>query len=149
MRRTALAAALAAAVTVPAVSIATAAYAKEGHPASQHAGKPVKVAFTAIGTITAVDTAAGTVTVAAKGGTKDVRGKTVSVAVGGTTRIRVGGGGKALADLVAGYRVTVVGVRRQTTYTASRIEATKVAKHPPAPSGDATPEPAEPASRGS
>jgi hypothetical protein len=108
-----------------------------------------KSSFTATGTITAVDQAAGTVTVAAKGGTKDVRGKTVTVSVGATTRIRVGGAGKALADLAAGYRVTVVGVRRDSTYTAGRIEATKAVKHSPAPSGDATPEPAEPASRGS
>jgi hypothetical protein len=149
MRRTALALALATAVTVPSVSITTAAFARD-RPAGTHpVSKPAKVAFTAAGTITAVDTAAGTVTVAAKGGTKDVRGKTVTVAVGSTTRIRVGGARKTLADLAVGYRVAVVGVRQDTTYTAGLIEASAAAKHTPTPSDDTTPEPSGSESRGS
>lgn len=148
MRRTALALALATAVTVPAVSITTAAYAKDGGPGT-HTSKPAKVAFTATGTITAVDTTAGTLTVAVKGGTKDVRGKTVTVAVGATTRIRVGGARKTLADLAAGYRVTVVGARQDTAYTAGLVEASAPAKHKPTPSDDTTPEPSGSESRGS
>jgi hypothetical protein len=148
LRRTALALALTAAVIVPTVSTIAPAFAADGKTETRHhTNKPAKVVFAATGTITAVDTAAGTVTVAARHGSKDVRGKTLTVAVGSTTRIWVGGARKALADLAAGYRITVVGVRQDTTYTATGIEAREVAKK--TPSDDATPVPSSSDSRGS
>jgi hypothetical protein len=151
IRRTTAALALVAAIIVPAASTATAAYAKNDSSGSQHAGKPAKVAFTATGTITAVDTAAGTVTVAAKGGTKDVRGKTVTITVAAGTRIRVNGKRTSLSALAAGCRVAVLGVRQSTAYAALQIEASKVKRSPapapsassPSPSDDATPEPSD------
>jgi hypothetical protein len=133
IRRTTAALALVAAIIVPAGSTATAAYAKNDSSGSEHAGKPAKVAFTATGTITAVDTAAGTVTVAAKGGTKDVRGKTVTITVAAGARIRLNGKRTSLSALAAGYRVAVLGVRQSTAYAALQIEAAAV-KHSPAPS---------------
>jgi hypothetical protein len=147
VRRTALALALSAAIAVPAV-LATAPAFASGHPAEtpHPSSKPVKVAFAAAGTITAVDTTAGTVTVAATGGTKDVRGKTVTVAVSSTTVIRVGSARKALADLAADYKVSVIGYHQGAAYTATRIDAKKVAAK--TPSDDATPVPSGSESRG-
>ena len=150
IRRTTAALALVAAVIVPAASTATAAYAKHGSSHSQAPHKPAKVAFTATGTITAVDTAAGTVTVAAKGGTKDVRGKTVTMTVGAGSRVSLNGKRKSLSALAAGYRITVLGVRQAATYNALRIEATapkarkpKPAASTPPPSEVATPTPSD------
>jgi hypothetical protein len=150
IRRTTAALALAAAVIVPAATTATTAYASSH---SQQSHKPAKVAFTATGTITAVDTAAGSVTVAAKGGTKDVRGKTVTITVGANARVFLNGKRKALSELAAGNRITVLGVRQSTGYNALQIVATAPKAKPspqpapsasaPAPSDDATPEPSD------
>jgi hypothetical protein len=147
LRRTALALALAAAVIVPIASTTVPALAADGRVETHHVSKPAKIVFTAAGTITAVDTTAGTLTVAAKGGTKDVRGKTVTIVAGPATSIRVGGVRKTLADLVSGERVAVVGVRQDTVYTAIRIDATATVKK--TPSDDTTPEPTGSESRGS
>ena len=93
--------------------------------------KQVKVAFTASGTTTAVDPAAGTVTVSAKGGTKDVRGRTVTVTVADTARIVRDDAPATLADLAAGDRITVTGTRAGTVYTALKVQA-----HAPEPADD-------------
>jgi hypothetical protein len=155
IRRASAALALAAAVIVPTATTATAAYAKHGSSDAPAAHQPAKVAFTATGTITAVDTAAGTVTVAAKGGTRDVRGKTVTIAVTATTRIRLNSKNKSLAALAAGDKISAVGFDRSAVYTATKIEATIVpVKHSPtpavstpapsaSPSDDDSPEPAD------
>jgi hypothetical protein len=124
IRRTTAALALVAAVIVPAATTATAAYAKSGSSGSSASHRPAKVAFAATGTITAVDAAAGTVTVAAKGGSKDVRGKTVTITVVAGTRIRLNGKSKSLGELAAGDRIAVAGVHQSTGYVATRIEAT-------------------------
>jgi hypothetical protein len=166
VRRLAAVAALATAVIVPAGSAVAVASVKSPSPfgvQAPHASgkgkndkpakpakppKPVKVNFTAEGTVTAVDAAAGTVTVAAKGGTTDVRGSSVTIAVPATTRIVVNGARGALADLAAGFRITVTGSRAGTDYTAGKIEARgkRVKPNPstsptPAPTGSATPAP--------
>src|SRR4051812_29306907 len=100
LRRTAVAALLAAGLAVPAFATAAVAAAQPGgaHPTAtaQKSGpkpaktrKPVRTPFAASGRVTAVDAAAGTLTVLAKGGTKDVRKRTVTVTVPGTARIVV------------------------------------------------------------
>ncbi len=93
--------------------------------------KPVKVTFTAAGAVTGVDAAAGTVTLVARGGTKDVRGHTVTVLVPGTARIVLDDAPATLADLTAGFRITVTGTRAGTVHTASKVQA-----HSPEPADE-------------
>src|SRR5687768_10740558 len=71
-----------------AASSGTAYAAKKAKPVkSAKPAKPAKVAFTATGVVTAVDAGAATLTVAVKGGTKNVKGNTVTVVVPSTARI--------------------------------------------------------------
>ncbi len=157
MRRTALALAVAAAVTVPTVATASVAAAKpaakpaasHGKPAAKPAkptkpakpAKPVKVTFSASGVVTAVDLDARTVTVAAKGGTKDVKGRTVGVVVPSTARIVLDDAPATVADLEAGFRITVTGTRLGTVYTASKVQASSPE---PEVTPTPTPTPSEP-----
>jgi hypothetical protein len=138
-RRIAVAAALATAVAVPAASTAAAA-ASQPTTASHHgdkadktdkAGKKTK--FAASGTVTAVDAVAGTVTMKVKGGTKDVRRATVTITVPSSARIVVNGGRRPLADIAAGYGISVTGTHDDATYTASRVEARGKKAHPAKP----------------
>jgi hypothetical protein len=138
MRRTAVAVALAAAVTVPAVSTAVAAFAQPtsaaAHSKPAKPAKPAKKNFSASGTVTAVSAADGHVTVAAKGGTKDAKGHTITVTVPSNVRIVVNGSRKTLADVGVGYQITVIGTHAGTVYTATKVEAkgTKVRPKPTA-----------------
>ena len=133
---------------------------KSGNKSKKSSKTPRQVKFTASGTVTAVDAAAGTVTVQVKGGTKDVRRTAVTIAVPPAARIVVNGAGKALADVAVGYSITVTGTNSGGALTAARIEArgkkpaAKPAPAPttkpspgvapsPAPSDDPTPEPAD------
>ena len=149
-RRLAVAAALATAVVVPAsasIAVAAGPVAVGHHQSSKPSDRPSRSKFSAAGTVTAVDAAAGTVTIKVKTGTKDVRRKTVTVAVADNARVRVNGAAGSLADLAVGYRISVVGIRTNKTYTATRVEARLVKPHPapsasPSPSSDdPTPEP--------
>jgi hypothetical protein len=102
------------------------------------APKPVR--FTASGTVTAVDAEAGTVTLLAKGGTKDVRKRTVTVAVPAKASLRVNGKKATLAGVSAGQRIEVVGRRSGDVYTAEVVRVSgKTVK--PAPSPSVTPTP--------
>jgi hypothetical protein len=163
--RSAVAAMLAAGIIVPAVSgAAVAMAAPSSHSAgtfvdaakSDKPGKPgkpsrrVKVKFAAEGRVTAVDAAAGTVTLLAKSGTKDVRKKTITVAVPAGARIVVGGRRATVAGIVAGARIAVTGTRVGAEYTAARISATRPKPAPskkpvpvvtPSPSPSVTPDP--------
>ncbi|GGN42301.1 hypothetical protein FHR83_007256 [Actinoplanes campanulatus] len=155
MRRTAAAVAMVAAVTLPAAGIGGVAYAQGSSATASAAKKPAavkptkakptkaprKVAFQASGTITAVDASAGTITVAARSGTKDVRRKTVTMTVPAGARIILNGKKITVAGLGAGQKVSVTGTRAGTAYTVSKIQATgKKAKPTPAPSSpSATP----------
>ena len=140
MRRTVVAVALAMAVTASTGSTAVAAFAQPSSPAV-HAttAKPVKPTkpsrpkkFAVSGSITAVAAAGGTITIAAKSGA-------VTVAVPSGARISVNGAPKSPGDIAAGYRVTVVGVRTGSVYTAARIQAR--VRH--TPSEHPTPEPSD------
>ena len=151
--RVAVTAALIAAVTVPAVSTTAAASARPAHrPAAakspgKHA-KPVRHVFAAAGSIVAVDNDGATITVAATAGTKDVKGRTVTMAVPTSARILVGGRRTAPAALQQWYRITVTGTRIGTAYTAGKIQATaprpSTRPHPTPTPTTTAPDPATP-----
>ncbi|BCY09330.1 hypothetical protein [Actinoplanes sp. L3-i22] len=161
VRRTAVAVAVAAGILVPSVSTAAVAWAKPAGKSSEHApsakpsatekpgkhgkpakpAKPAKANFAANGSITAVDSTLGTVTVAVKAGTKDVKGHTVSILLPSSVRIVLNGAPATAADLKAGFRITVTGTRSGTVYTASKVQArssTPTATPTATPSGTPT-----------
>jgi hypothetical protein len=141
--RAAVALALAAAITVPTVATMGGAAAATppgsitalrdpigSTPSPTTTAKPQKIKFAASGTVTAVDATAGTVTVAARGGTKDVRGTTVTVSVPGTAVVLVNGVRGTLAGIGAGYRIAMTGTHPGTGYTATKLVATSKRSHP-------------------
>lgn len=149
MRRSALAIAMVAGIAAPTVSTVAVAWAKPAaKPAVSHhakpaptkkgkpakATKPVKANFAANGSITAVNAAAHTVTVAVKAGTKDVKGHSVSILLPAAVRIIVNDAPGTAVDLEAGFRITVTGTRLGTVYTASKVQAVS-----PAPQASPTP----------
>nr|WP_296072190.1 hypothetical protein [uncultured Actinoplanes sp.] len=148
LRRTALAAAVTVALVVPAVWSVSSAEANPSSPAASAShGKPTakpvkKVKFSASGTVKAVDAAARTVTIAVKGGTKDVRGRTVTVKVPSDVKVVVNGGRRGLAEVAPGFTVTVTGVRAGDVYSAEKVDARGKVKSTPKPS---TPKPSTPA----
>jgi hypothetical protein len=145
LRRTALAAAVTVALVVPAVWSVSSAEAGPISPVTSTShGKPTakpvkKVKFSASGTVKAVDATVRTVTIAVKGGTKDVKGRTIVVKVPSTVRVVVNGGRRGLAEVAAGFTVTVTGVRAGDVYTAEKAEARGKVKSTPAPSASPTP----------
>ncbi|MEU8609949.1 hypothetical protein AB0C29_18360 [Actinoplanes sp. NPDC048791] len=158
LRRTAVAALLAAGIVVPAVGTAATAFAQPGgkpvsaqkaHPKPNKTKKPVRTPFAASGKVTAVDAAAGTVTLLASGGTKDVRRQTVTVTVPGSLRVVVNGKRTTLKTVAVGARITVNGTRVGTAYTATKVSVTQkkgaVVKPTPTPTVSPTPQPTPPA----
>ena len=162
IRRTALALAMVTAVTVPAVTTGVVAYAQANpspagsslsagkkspakstkKPTTKPAKSPVKkvkATFTATGTVSAVNPANSTATIAAKAGTKDVKGKTVTISVPSSVKILLNGKKVQVSALAAGHKITVVGTRVDGLYTAVKVQATGRAKA--TPTAPATPEP--------
>lgn len=87
--------------------------------------KPVKtVPFAAVGTVVAVDAAARTVTVAATGGSKDLRGKTVVVTLAPTTKVTLDDAPAGLDVIDAGDAVTTNGRRVGADLVAAHVNAT-------------------------
>jgi hypothetical protein len=107
------------------------------HPAKAH---PAAKHFTAVGTVVSVDVAAGTVTLADKGGSKDLHKTTVTVLTDTKTKIVRAAAKATLASVVAGDHVTAVGTRTTAGLLASHVN---VAAAKPAPTTTATPEPSE------
>ena len=103
--------------------LATPAFAAHAKPHAAHATRVRPVPFTAVGTLTAVDASAGTVTVSVRSGTRSLRGQTVTVTVAARARVRLGETATTLAALPTGGTVTVVGTRTGGTLTASRVLA--------------------------
>jgi hypothetical protein len=97
------------------------------HPAKAH---PVAKHFTAVGTVVSVDVAAGTVTLADKGGSKDLHKTTVTVLTAAKTKIVRAGAEATLTKIVAGDHVTAVGTRTTAGLLASHVN---VAAAKPAP----------------
>ena len=86
--------------------------------------KPAKpVEFSASGVLTAVDVAGSTVTIAVKGGTTDVRGKTVTFTVTSKARVRLDETTSTVAGLQPGYRASISGTRIGTAYTVLKLNA--------------------------
>jgi hypothetical protein len=149
LRRTVVAALLAAGVAVPVAATAgfAAAPAASSTATAAHKGdsKPGKVRakFAASGRVTAVDAVAGTVTVAAKGGTKDVRKRTVTVSVADDARVRINGKRAALDAVVVGAKISVTGDRVNGVYTATRVQVSQKSRPvvQPSPTPTVSPSP--------
>ena len=157
LRRTAIAAVMGAGIIVPALSTAAVAFAQpasvarpasvlKAAPKTTRITKPVKtVRFEASGTVTALDDAAGVVTLQArvtfKNGKRTVK-KTVitTVTVAANARIVVNGAKATLASVAVGQRIVVTGTRSGTDYTATKV-VTMGRKGNPAPSPKVTPSP--------
>jgi hypothetical protein len=105
------------------------------HPAKAH---PVVKHFTAVGTVVSVDAAAGTVTLADKGGSKDLHKTTVTVLTNAKTKIVRAGAKATLVSIVAGDHVTAVGTRTTAGLLAAHVN---VAAAKPAPTTTPTPTP--------
>lgn len=119
-----------------------ASHASKTNHGKKHHGKPAPKHFTAVGTVTAVDAAAGTVTLADKGGSKDLHGKSVTVVVTSTTKLTRDDANVTLDKVQAGDHVSANGNRG----TDGSLNARHVnAESPAAPdaSESATPEPTE------
>jgi hypothetical protein len=149
VRKTVAVPLLALALTLPAAAPALAS----GSRSTEHSGhsvtddrtgraeagrltKPTRVRFAQIGTVTAVDPTAGTVTLVAKGGKKhQFTGSSLTVSVTDATAIRRNGEVATLADLVVGDRLLVEGTRTSSGYVALRLRARS------AKTGDVVPTP--------
>jgi hypothetical protein len=88
---------------------------------TRHTAKVHRVPFTGVGTVSAVDTTAGTITVAVRNGTRGLRGTTITATVTSTARIIANDAPIALADVPVGGTVTVSGTRSGSAFTATRV----------------------------
>jgi hypothetical protein len=153
LRRTAIAAVLAAGIVVPVLSNTAVAVAQPSAAAKStaalkatKAAKPVKaVRFQASGVVTALDVTTGAVTLqtktTVKSGKKTIK-KTVitQVTVAATARVVVNDATATLASVGVGQRIVVTGTHSGTVYTATKVIATGTSVVP-APSPSATPTP--------
>jgi hypothetical protein len=120
---------------------------KSAHDHGKHKqkGKKAHDSFNLGGTITAVDTTAGTVTFTVHGGKfKALRNTDLTVTATDSTRVRRNGAA-TLADLAVGDHVRVKGNHTGDSWTASRItaEAPDTSDTPGGDDGGTTPEPGD------
>ncbi|GIM91040.1 hypothetical protein [Paractinoplanes toevensis] len=113
-RRIAVAAALVTAVVIPAAATVAVAAPAEHTAAHQDRSRPSR--FSTTGTVTAVS--GRTVTIKPSG-----KSAALTVTVTANAKIRVNGKTGKVADLGAGFGITVNGTRSGTDYLASRVEA--------------------------
>ena len=104
-------AALSLAAPATALAAGHAHHAAKTHSSHKHHGKPAPVRFTATGTVTSVDSTAGTVTLADKGGSRDLHGKTVTVTVSATTKVTLDDAPATLDKIQPGDHVAANGTR--------------------------------------
>ncbi len=99
--------------------------AKSTGRASAHAKKPTArpVPFTAVGTLSAVDSTGATVVVAVRSGNRDLRGHSVTVTISTTAKIRLNDAAATLDTLPVGSAVTLVGTRTGDVLTATKVLA--------------------------
>lgn len=116
--------------TVPGTAAAAPAKSTKAKPVKTVKPKPTKAVkppkpeqFSASGVLTAVDAAGSTVTLAAKGGTKDVRGRTVTFAIGSTAKVRLDETATTVGSLKPGYRASISGTRIGAAYTVLKLNA--------------------------
>jgi hypothetical protein len=121
-RRLAVATVLATVVILPSAS--SVAFAADGvtttsHNSDKSDDRASLRRFAVAGTVTAVDTTAGTVAVKLR-----QRGATtITIAVPSAARVDVNGDRTTLADVLVGYRIAVRGTRSAARYTATRVDA--------------------------
>ena len=106
----------------------------------KHNEKPRSTPFAVVGVSTAVDVAAGTITLVAVVGTSDLYGKSITATVTNTTRVTLDGSTATLADLATGQLVTVTGTRLSGTFTTKQLRVRTVLAPTPGP----TPSPTSP-----
>ena len=106
--------------------------------------KPIKrVSFSYNGTLTALDAAAGTVTIKVPGGgQKALRSAKLTLTVPASAAVRRNGAVATLGELVVGDKLQVKGDRVGTVHTVRRVSA-KASDVAPAPSPTPSPEPSE------
>ena len=106
--------------------------------------KPIKrVSFSYNGTLTALDAAAGTVTIKVPGGgQKALRSAKLTLTVPASAAVRRNGAVATLGELVVGDKLQVKGDRVGTVHTVRRVSA-KASVVAPAPSPTPSPEPSE------
>jgi hypothetical protein len=111
-------------------ALATPAFAASHHTAhatshataaARHTAKTHPMPFTAVGTVTGLDTTADTITVAVRSGTRGLRGTTITATVTSSARILANDTAITLAQVAVGNRVTLGGTRSGTTFTATRV----------------------------
>lgn len=84
----------------------------------------VRTKFVNAGTVTAVNAAAGTITLRVRGGRdKALRGQLLTVTVTATTKIQRNDAAATLASVAVGDHVNVKGTKAGTAYTAVRVAA--------------------------
>lgn len=115
------AAAPAAVVTAKTTKATKTTKAKKAKKTTKASTKAVR--FTATGRVVAVDGAAGTLTVAVKGGDKTLRRKTVTIQVDPAAKVRLNDVTVPLADLPAGAHVAVTGTRTGDALLAFKVNA--------------------------
>ncbi|HEU5007465.1 MAG TPA: hypothetical protein VFT67_10850 [Jatrophihabitantaceae bacterium] len=80
--------------------------------------------FTATGTVTAVDTTGQTVTLADRGGSRDLHGTSVTITAAATATIELDDATATLADVQVGDHVAAHGTRADgPVFTATRVAA--------------------------
>ena len=106
--------------------------------------KPIKrVSFSYNGTLTALDAAAGTVTIKVPGGgQKALRSAKLTLTVPASAAVRRNGAVVTLGELVVGDKLQVKGDRVGTVHTVRRVSA-KASVVAPSPSPTPSPEPSE------
>ena len=108
------------------------------HSSHKHHGKPASTRFTATGSVVSVGT--GTVTIADKGGSKDLHGKTITVVVSSTTKVTRDDATVTLDKLQAGDHVAANGTRgTDGSLNAKHVNADSTPE--PDASQSASPEP--------
>ena len=123
-------AAVAANASEPTKGATKATEAKAAHK-PEHRAKPTEAKhehnrFVNAGTVTAVDTTAGTITFTVRGGReKSLRGKSLTVVVTASTKIRRHDADAKLVDVIVGDHVNVKGTKKDGVYTATRVSASK------------------------
>ena len=92
------------------------------------------------GTVTAVDAAAGTLTLTVQGGRdKALRATSLTATLAQDARVQRGGRAATLADVLVGDRVQVEGVRTEAGCTAVRVVAQPAGAPEPVPAPTPTP----------
>jgi hypothetical protein len=116
----------------------------KSHSSHKHHGKPAPAKFTAVGTVTAVDPTGGTITLADKGGSKDLHGKSVTVTVSPSTKVTRDDAPSSLSSVQVGDHVAANGTRADGgVLNAKHVNAESAPQPEPSESSSPEPQPTE------